>query len=866
MKILLSYIFSLFILTSFAQERLISGHVMDNNTKSSIEFANVLINSTTEPTTTIAYCFTNEQGNFNVKINESIKNIKIVITVVGYKAQTVIVSLDTLKTLNILMDIDVVTLQEVIVKRENTGDTLNLKTDRMNLTNESTLRDILNKTDGVVVSKDGAIIYNGKQITKVLINKKEVFINQNKIALDNLNYEIMDNVQIINNYKDKFIIDFNSMTVPVINIKTKAKFKGVLKYRAGLGFGYKDAYKVKGKSFFFSDKINMFLTTNSNNISSKDLSYADVAEPFVAHNSDFFKSKMFPFFFHSDFFIKNFNNSNSLTLRFQTTKSKVGAIFSYANIKTQQNTITTISNLDSVVIKENLFIAQTGALLTTNVNYSRLFSKRAVLNANTAIGFLSSDNKNVNDGINFYPTLTTFKELTAEKPQSFAISNNVKITKLLSKKTILNIGANYYNEASKNNFFSSRITASSNDGIYLQQKINKHVTTGSLNLKYKHSDLLALSGGLFYTKIFEYGNINFINNANYTKKVNRNLNNFQALFEINGEEKKIGYAASITPMIWRIANNGTQNIINTKIDVDIVYEVDYGQRIALQYNRNVALLDLNSSYDTIVQSYNIRIKNPSAIINNITSTNTLNIGYYSSNASKSRATFLIYKFIAADNFIQNIFDTVINNVFYFTNEILDKNNTHSINFGANKGFFITPKFHKLSFHTNFSFTKRTFPAINNKEKLLFKNNLIEQNIYINYILQSTLIKEIKIGTQITHQNIVLNNNSINKQKTINYYATVSYIKNKVECNIRIEDVFYKTPSANFHVPNINLVVKYKKSDKLSFALEGKSLFSLFNLINNSSSYINSFSDSKLITQTVHNGRIGYLILNINYKF
>src|SRR5690606_17187557 len=131
------------------------------------------------------------------------------------------ICLDTVQYLSIYMEERTIKLEEIEVKARVYTDTLAIDTEQMNLSKSSTLRDILDRTDGMIVSKDGGISYQGKQINKVLINGKEVFINQNKVALDNLNYEIMENVQVINNYKDKFTLDFNNIKDPVININTK---------------------------------------------------------------------------------------------------------------------------------------------------------------------------------------------------------------------------------------------------------------------------------------------------------------------------------------------------------------------------------------------------------------------------------------------------------------------------------------------------------------------------------------------------------------------------------------------------------------------------------------------------------------------
>lgn len=103
-------------------------------------------------------------------------------------------------------------------------------------------------------------------------------------------------MQIINNYKDKFTIDFNRIRDPVINIGTKSEFKGILKTQLDAGYGYKNSYSLKGKGFFFSDKINAFATSHTNNVGEKELSQKDVAAPLTEQASALLNNVLSPFF------------------------------------------------------------------------------------------------------------------------------------------------------------------------------------------------------------------------------------------------------------------------------------------------------------------------------------------------------------------------------------------------------------------------------------------------------------------------------------------------------------------------------------------------------------------------------------------
>ena len=261
----------LFIFALHSQNKNISGDIKDIN-NAPIPFANIIVNDTSQPANSIGFGYSDENGLFTLKIPKEAMRIELNITAIGYLEKTVTLDLEVIKNIHITLEENITELEQVIIKAKRITDTLNIDINNMNLGKESTLRDMLNKTDGIIVSKDGGISYQGKQIKKVFVNGKEVFVNQNKVALDNLNYEIMENVQIINNHKDKFTIDFNRIRDPVINIETKSKFKGVLKTNLDLGYGHNDKFKINGKGFFFSDQLNAFATTHNNNVGEIELS------------------------------------------------------------------------------------------------------------------------------------------------------------------------------------------------------------------------------------------------------------------------------------------------------------------------------------------------------------------------------------------------------------------------------------------------------------------------------------------------------------------------------------------------------------------------------------------------------------------
>jgi len=220
-----------------------------------VPYANLVVTDVAAQARVLGVMASNEEGWAFFVLTPSLSNVFIYVTAVGYEAYHQDFLVDPTQDILIRLKTSTIKLEEIKVKARVHTDTLLLDLDKMNLKKKTTLREILDKTSGMIVSKEGGVFFQGKQINKILINGKEVFLNQNKIALDNLNYEIMNQVEVIQNYKDRFNLDFNTIKESVININTKPEFKGVLKGEMEVGFGHRESYRGKGKGFYFSDKI-----------------------------------------------------------------------------------------------------------------------------------------------------------------------------------------------------------------------------------------------------------------------------------------------------------------------------------------------------------------------------------------------------------------------------------------------------------------------------------------------------------------------------------------------------------------------------------------------------------------------------------
>lgn len=866
MRSIFLYLLLLIGFSCCAQNLSVKGKVMNKN-GASIPFANIIVsNPLAKGNVVLTYCVANEQGLFSFTLAPNISMLQLTTTAIGYSEQVDSVKCDTLVLLTIILKHTAKTLQEVIIKNETLRDTVDVKPDSSNLTDNSTLRDILNKTEGVIISNEGAISFNGKQINKVLINGKEVFINQNKIALDNLNYELMEKVQIINNYTDRFNIDFNSIKNPVINIKTKARFKGVFKLNGEVGLGYERAYKVKGKGFFFSDNLNTFATSNTNNISEKDFSPNDIASNIVQNATDFFKTSAGAFFADGGGLKKDFNTNNSLTVRKQTNRTKSGIFIVHSNMRQETNTLSTLASPDTLFRDESRTLNRQGLFLMASINNSYLFNRGTVVNSTATFSILDAEDARSSYINNFYPTSLRFIESISGMPSVFSLGASSVLTKLLKKKYLLNFGIDYYVEdagkQSQNSLSGGIIPLD----IIQDNQSKKRTGSFFTGIEHKRSNLLSLGIGFAYFNTLHTGKLSIINKGNSSNYIARNTQVYELNFKANGMNKKMEYAAAMKPSFWKINAYNLKQQFFLGISSSFGYNFNTMRNITIRYNQLQQQQDISNMHDTIFQAVNQVLINEKQSVNNLSLNRNFSFGFYHSNIAKSNSYYLSCNFRADKNDIYPIFDTIVNNAFYFNNLVLNKRRTDSYNVGASKGFYFSNKYHKIQFRARSSYMISGFPTVIDEREQNYQSKKILMNADVTLNHKRFFIKEIVAGVNVSKQSLRLNNQEINAQSTIITYLGLSSDWKKIEWKTYLENAHYATDFTKFNILNLNFSIIYKRNDKLSFSLSGKSLLDLFHINAGKNIGLDISSDGNIINQTINNNRISYIMAKVFYKF
>ena len=181
----------------------ISGVVKDT-LGSPLELANIILIDS-ESGSLETFAMSNENGYYKMSMKKN-KTYKLQVSYIGMN--TLSQSLQTnevdiikdfvLKSNNQLDAVELTYEMPVVIS----GDTLVYDADSFSTGTERKLEDILENLPGVEVNDDGEIEVEGKVVSKVMVEGKDFFDGDSKIATKNIPSNAVDKVQILKNYAE----------------------------------------------------------------------------------------------------------------------------------------------------------------------------------------------------------------------------------------------------------------------------------------------------------------------------------------------------------------------------------------------------------------------------------------------------------------------------------------------------------------------------------------------------------------------------------------------------------------------------------------------------------------------------------------
>ncbi|RYY37551.1 MAG: hypothetical protein EOP46_02285, partial [Sphingobacteriaceae bacterium] len=223
---------------------------------------------------------TDADGKF--KFNTSAQKITLTVSGIGYKTQTREFTLAngdvTLQPIimqyqiNILNVVTITAIKPPIIIKQ---DTVEYNAAAYKVREGSQVEDLLKKLPGVNVDKDGNVEGHGKPITKVRVNGKDYFKGDVQAATQNLPADIVENIQIIDDFGDQANLTGIKTGEPekILNITIKKNRNKWTQGQATAGAGNDGRYLLRFSGTSFNEGMQIGLIGNLNNNNSNAFNF-----------------------------------------------------------------------------------------------------------------------------------------------------------------------------------------------------------------------------------------------------------------------------------------------------------------------------------------------------------------------------------------------------------------------------------------------------------------------------------------------------------------------------------------------------------------------------------------------------------------
>jgi hypothetical protein len=255
---------------------IIKGQVVEKATGEALPGATIV--DLTSKTGTV----TRFDGSFSLELDNREGEYHLQFSFIGYRPVEKTIRLSDLsyRMGKVELESNVQKINEVIVKGKvptatMKSDTISFNAEAVKVSTDSKGLKLIKKLPGFSVDK-GKIETQGEQVKKVYLNGKPYFEDDPKNALNALPAEMIQNIELFDDYGDiaAFTGYASGSSVKAINIVTKSSFRNSLNGQYQLGVGTNDRYALEGSTMYSDNNHNLTFVIDANNInkSNSDLS------------------------------------------------------------------------------------------------------------------------------------------------------------------------------------------------------------------------------------------------------------------------------------------------------------------------------------------------------------------------------------------------------------------------------------------------------------------------------------------------------------------------------------------------------------------------------------------------------------------
>ena len=285
-KFFLLLVFATSLVCGVAQKSgTVRGQIIDTFMKQPVAGATITL-LLQKDSSLVSFTMTNPAGHF-VLNNIGYGNYRLLITHIGYHNTSRYFTLsDTSASIdfgNIPLHDKSKVLEEVVLQAEAppvtlVGDTVQYNAGSFKTPPNAVVEDLLKKLPGVQVSKDGTIKAQGQEVKKVLVDGKEFFGSDPKVASKNLPADAVDKVQVYDRQSDiAQLTGFDDgQSEKTINLKLKQDKKRGVFGKVNAGGGTDGRYQGRFNVNAFKGARQMSVIGMGNNTNAEGFSFMDI--------------------------------------------------------------------------------------------------------------------------------------------------------------------------------------------------------------------------------------------------------------------------------------------------------------------------------------------------------------------------------------------------------------------------------------------------------------------------------------------------------------------------------------------------------------------------------------------------------------
>lgn len=284
-RILLLFFFLLPLLWVSAQKGIVKGVVYDTLAQKPVNGATITVMNRVD-SSLVTFTMTSSNGSFELTGLDKGDYRLLITHVLYHNGNKYFLITDSTRQVDmgrVVLNDKAKVLEEVVIRAEAPpitilGDTVQYNAGSFKVKPNAVVEDLLRKLPGVQVEKDGTVKAQGEEVRRILVDGKEFFGNDPKIATKNLPADAVDKVQVYDKKSDAAeLTGFDDGNYEkTINLKLKEDKKKGAFGKAMAGAGTEGRYEGRFNVNAFKGARQLSVIGLSNNDNAEGFSFMDI--------------------------------------------------------------------------------------------------------------------------------------------------------------------------------------------------------------------------------------------------------------------------------------------------------------------------------------------------------------------------------------------------------------------------------------------------------------------------------------------------------------------------------------------------------------------------------------------------------------